>query len=38
MRQKYADKICSALRRATADDVQDVREHAQRGLDRFGCR
>jgi len=36
--KKFAKEICRALRRATTDPVQDVREHAVRGLARYGCR
>jgi len=39
---KYDAEICTILRRATSDPDQNVREHAQRGLDRRreknGCR
>jgi len=35
--RKFEKEICKTLRRATTDPVQDVREHAQRGLVRFGC-
>jgi len=34
----YAKEICKALRHATIDAEQDVREHATRGLARYGCR
>lgn len=37
-KKKYAREICKALRRATTDPEQDVREHATRGLARYGCR
>ena len=37
-KKKYSREICKALRRATNDPEQDVREHAKRGLDRYGCR
>jgi len=39
---KYDAEICAILRKATSDPDQNVREHAQRGLDRRrekgGCR